>query len=61
MFKHNDWIYHQYIRETAPKLDGRDFYYNENGQRVMTEQYHLKRGYCCNNKCKHCPYKKEES
>ena len=27
---------------------------------VFTEKYHLKRGYCCNNNCKHCPYKKEE-
>lgn len=26
---------------------------------VMTEAYHLKRGYCCKNKCRHCPYKKK--
>ena len=23
---------------------------------VFTENYHLKRGYCCKNNCKHCPY-----
>nr|WP_294872695.1 DUF5522 domain-containing protein [uncultured Pedobacter sp.] len=23
---------------------------------VFTEAYHLKRGYCCKNKCKHCPW-----
>lgn len=33
-----------------------DFYFNENGFMVFTEAYHLKRGYCCKNKCKHCPW-----
>jgi hypothetical protein len=33
-----------------------DYYFNEQGLIVMTEKYHLKRGYCCNNKCLHCPY-----
>jgi len=33
-----------------------DFYFNEDGYRVFTEQYLLKRGYCCENGCKHCPY-----
>ena len=33
-----------------------DFYLNEKGYRVFTEKYHLKRGYCCLNGCKHCPY-----
>ena len=37
-------------------LAGEDFY-EENGYRVFTEKYHLKRGYCCNNGCRHCPYK----
>lgn len=23
---------------------------------VLTEAYHLERGYCCGNGCKHCPY-----
>lgn len=23
---------------------------------VFTAQYHLKRGYCCGNNCRHCPY-----
>ena len=53
-----DWIYDQYVKElTKPKLLPTDFYYNENGLMVMTESYHLRRGYCCNNNCKHCPYK----
>lgn len=33
-----------------------DFYLNEQGFMVFTEVYHLKRGYCCKNGCKHCPY-----
>lgn len=39
-----------------PKLEPEDFYTNEKGYRVFTEEYHLKRGYCCKNACKHCPY-----
>jgi hypothetical protein len=31
-------------------------YYIENGLLVMTEAFHLKRGYCCGNECRHCPY-----
>ncbi len=38
------------------KLTTDDFYINENGFMVFTEAYHLKRGYCCKNGCKHCPY-----
>jgi hypothetical protein len=33
-----------------------DFYYNEQGLMVLTEKYHLERGYCCGNGCRHCPY-----
>ena len=36
--------------------ENEDYYYNEQGYRVFTEIYHLKRGYCCKNSCKHCPY-----
>jgi Family of unknown function (DUF5522) len=35
--------------------EGKDFYY-ENGLLVFTEAYHRKRGYCCPNGCRHCPY-----
>lgn len=31
-------------------------YYFENGLMVMTESYHLKRGFCCGSKCRHCPF-----
>ncbi|MBV7528925.1 DUF5522 domain-containing protein [Chitinophaga sp. sic0106] len=33
-----------------------DFYYNEQGYMVFTAKFHLDRGHCCGNGCKHCPY-----
>lgn len=38
------------------ELEPDDYYINEQGYKVFTEKYHLKRGYCCFNGCKHCPY-----
>ena len=37
-------------------IEGEDFYYNEQGYIVLTARYHLERGNCCGNGCKHCPY-----
>jgi hypothetical protein len=37
-------------------VEGADFYYNEVGYMVLTEKYHLQKGSCCGNGCKHCPY-----
>lgn len=31
-------------------------YYIENGLYVFTSWFHLKRGACCKNGCRHCPY-----
>jgi hypothetical protein len=39
--------------------EGADFYYNEQGLMVLTEKYHLERGYCCGNGCRHCPFNYE--
>ena len=36
-------------------LTEEDFYIEE-GKYVLTSKYHLKRGTCCGNKCRHCPY-----
>jgi len=41
-------------------LEKDEYYYSPEGYVIFTEKYHLKRGYCCNNNCKHCPYKKAE-
>ncbi len=32
-------------------------YYIEKGNVVFTERYLLKRGECCNNGCRHCPWR----
>ncbi|XZF12653.1 DUF5522 domain-containing protein [Chitinophagaceae bacterium MMS25-I14] len=40
-------------------IENIDFYY-ENGLMVLTEKYHLDRGYCCGNGCRHCPYEYEK-
>lgn len=37
-------------------IEGLHFYYNEEGLIVLTEKYHLDRGHCCGNGCRHCPY-----
>ncbi|MGZ8557678.1 MAG: DUF5522 domain-containing protein [Chitinophagaceae bacterium] len=37
-------------------IEGIHYYINGEGLVVMTEKYHLERGYCCGNGCKHCPY-----
>ena len=33
-----------------------DFYLDRNGNTVFTAAYHLKRGTCCGNQCRHCPF-----
>ena len=37
-------------------LDPEDYYQSGEGYIIYTEKYHLKRGCCCKNRCKHCPY-----
>ena len=43
------------------KLDKDEYYESEEGFIIFTEKHHLKRGYCCDNKCKHCPYVKKNT
>jgi hypothetical protein len=42
--------------EDAEELSPEDFYW-DGPYVVFTAAYHLKRGYCCNSECRHCPYK----
>jgi hypothetical protein len=45
------------IENSAPTHDpNADYYYSPEGYIVFTEKYHLKRGYCCQSGCKHCPF-----
>lgn len=39
-----------------PLIENLDFYYNEAGFIVLTEKFHLEKGFCCGNGCLHCPY-----
>ncbi len=49
---------HSTPRESAATepLRPEDFYM-EGPNLVFTAAYHLRRGYCCNSNCRHCPYK----
>ncbi|MBN9615953.1 MAG: hypothetical protein BGO25_04450 [Acidobacteriales bacterium 59-55] len=42
--------------DAAARLGPEDFYY-EGLWIVFTAAYLLKRGYCCNSNCRHCPYR----
>lgn len=46
------------IKMPPPAFTKGDYYFNEKGRMIFTEQYHLKKGQCCKsvNGCKHCPY-----
>jgi hypothetical protein len=39
-----------------PLKEGLDFY-REGAFVVFTARYHLRRGYCCESGCRHCPYR----
>jgi hypothetical protein len=42
----------------AEPLEEKIFYVDsETGYRVLTEEYLINRGWCCNLSCRHCPYK----
>jgi hypothetical protein len=40
---------------SSPKILPGDFYF-DNGLMVFTADYHRRRGWCCGNGCRHCPY-----
>jgi hypothetical protein len=42
--------------DSRPHVDEEDFYLDDNGNLVFTASYHLKRGNCCGNGCRHCPF-----
>jgi hypothetical protein len=43
-------------QQATDELRPEDFYM-EGPYMVFTSAYHLRRGYCCNSDCRHCPYK----
>jgi len=46
------------LGEVKNPKQGED-YYLENGLLVMTRWFLLRRGYCCENGCRHCPYSEQ--
>jgi len=40
-------------------IEGEDFYYDSEHFMVLTEKYHLEKGFCCGHGCRHCPYEYE--
>lgn len=45
----------------SPAVDDDEDCYWDGPYLVFTEAFHLKRGYCCNSGCRHCPWKDKES
>lgn len=50
----------QTSNERPSLVEGLDFY-REGAYVVFTAAYHLRRGYCCESGCRHCPYGEESS
>jgi hypothetical protein len=44
---------------SLPLLKEGEDYYVEGDVMVFTAAYHLKRGYCCDSGCRHCPYEQK--
>jgi len=47
------------IEKPEKFVEGVDYYF-EDELMVLTEIFLRKRGYCCGNGCRHCPYPKSE-
>lgn len=43
--------------EETPQEECVEDFYFDGPYLVFTAAYHLKRGYCCNSGCRHCPFK----
>ena len=46
------------MKEQKTTNKEKDFYVDEQGRVVFTEAFLEKRGFCCGNNCRHCPYNK---
>ena len=47
--------YRKPVASDTELVEGTDYYF-EDGLMVLTEGYLRRRGYCCKNGCRHCPY-----
>jgi hypothetical protein len=46
--------------QRLPVVPG-DYYFDADGLMIFTAAYHRRRGYCCGNNCRHCPYPEAKS
>ena len=44
------------MSEARPLVENVDYYWDD-GMMVLTAHYLLRRGTCCSNGCRHCPYR----
>lgn len=44
------------LGESKDMVLGDDYTITQSGLFVFTAAYHLKRGHCCHQKCRNCPY-----
>ena len=42
-------------KQSQKLVEGIDYYFDK-GLMVLTSHFLTKRGYCCGNGCRHCPY-----
>jgi hypothetical protein len=56
-----DYIQQQVAPAAAFGLVAGEDYYSEGAVIVFTARYLLRRGYCCESGCRHCPYRKTKS
>ncbi len=52
--KHSSLSVDEAREEVLPRAD--EYYFNEDGLMVLKAKFLLRRGYCCENGCRHCPY-----
>lgn len=48
-------LLHDFPKQRELMVEGLHYYF-DNGYFVFTELYHLQRGYCYKNNCRHCAY-----
>ena len=53
-------FYNMKVNSRKLRIKEGEDYYLEGGLMVFTSAYHLKRGFCCQNNCRHCPYRSNE-
>lgn len=61
LFKVYKFVFMKNFKRENNLVEGEDYYITPEGYRCFTEKYHLDRGFCCKNSCRHCPYLKPET